>query len=524
MKQTISKRYTLFFGAISSIIIAVMVLSFVSLALREGDSLKRNMEATQRTLYDESQGRTQLNIARYLGRNLFPLLYQLDIEGINRIITDMKTALPILSFRVSDETGRVLTDGTKENASYGMRLRALESISRSSAALSEKIPEGQRITFAIRAGKNVAGYGEIVFSDEPLKTAMKRQDEIISETWPGFRKALLRISFAGIVIVLLIAALLSFIFSKTLSKPLMLLKDAANRVAKGDLGHSVNIDAKGEMGELASSFNQMVRDLKISTERLQEANRKLMELDRLKSEFVSVVSHEIRTPMTSIKAFSELILMKPNMPVERKNKMLTVINSECDRLTRLINDMLDITKIEAGRLTWRIARIGIEEIIHSAVVGLQSLADSKELHVSMRIEPQLPLFLGDRDRLGQVVTNILSNAVKFTPRGGSISIDAGMAHWSGPRIAVAVTDTGPGIPEGSLRLIFEKYHKVGDTLSYNLEGTGLGLAIARLIVEHHGGAIWAESTLGAGSTFTFTLPLDREWDAEAEQDSTSVRL
>ena len=240
---------------------------------------------------------------------------------------------------------------------------------------------------------------------------------------------------------------------------------------------------------------------------LQEANEKLRMLDTMKTNFISTVSHELRTPLTTIKAFVELLLVKKGMPDERKVKLMNTVKVETDRLARLINDLLDLSRIEAGSVKWQFAPVCLEDIIQSVIESMGVLFENKGLRVAVEFTPPLPAVSGDRDRLVQVVTNILSNAVKFTPRGGSIQV---ALRQETARLVVEISDSGIGIPPEHIELIFEKFHRSDDVLTAATEGTGLGLAITRQIVEYHGGRIWARSTHGKGSTFIFTLPLAGE--------------
>jgi signal transduction histidine kinase len=264
------------------------------------------------------------------------------------------------------------------------------------------------------------------------------------------------------------------------------------------------------------------QNLAVANRELEGANLKLKELDQVKSDFISVVSHELRTPLTSIKAFTELILMKPRMMSEKRVRLLNIVNRESDRLARLINDILDLTKIEAGKLSWNIIRLTMDDLIQTSVSGIQSLADNKSLTFITDMQTAVPPFLGDKDRLVQVMTNILSNSIKFTPLGGRIVITVRHDTTPSSQIVVSISDTGVGIPESELSLVFEKFHRAGDVLTNNTEGTGLGLAITRQIVEYHGGTIRAESSPGQGSTFIFTLPLDHSWNIMGEQQTTST--
>ncbi len=253
-----------------------------------------------------------------------------------------------------------------------------------------------------------------------------------------------------------------------------------------------------------------VAELQRSAVELQEANRKLEALDKMKSDFISIVSHELRTPLTAIKAFVELLIVKQNMPQERKTRLLQTVNEESDRLGRLINDLLDLSKIEAGTMTWRRNDVSIDEIVRSSLEVLLPAGRAKGVNMSAIIEPSLPHVSCDRDRIVQVLTNMLSNAVKFTPAGGQITLRVSQDAGPPQQIIVAITDTGTGIQEEELELIFDKFHRAGDAMTNLVEGSGLGLSIARQIVEHHGGRIWAESRYGKGSTFTFTLPIQPE--------------
>ncbi len=254
-------------------------------------------------------------------------------------------------------------------------------------------------------------------------------------------------------------------------------------------------------------FVRRTAELRTFNEQLQEANAKLREIDRMKSDFISVVSHEFRTPLTSVKACAELIIMKPGMPEKQRARFMNAINAETDRLTRLLTDLLDLARIEAGSMQWRVSDVSVEEVIADCASGMAPLFDNKGLRLTTAVNSPLPRLSGDRDRLIQVVMNILSNAVKYTRPGGAVRIEARQESAPLPQIVVEISDTGVGIPPAEIELIFEKFHRAGDQLSSTVEGTGLGLAIARQIVEHHGGRIWAKSSEGKGSVFTFTLPL-----------------
>ncbi len=278
MKININKKYALFFGISSVAIMLILVASFAFIVVKKGAKFKKNIKDTDAVFYRESHGRTLFNTAQYLSQHLFIPVYQTDIAAVNRLINDMKVGLPFISFVVADSKGMILTDGSWWNKAFGTKLDVSLARLKTQPIIVENTELGQRITFTIKSKNHVAGYGQIVYSNEPLTTAIEKLGSIFDSGWTEFRTVFLRISMIGIAASLAIAALLSFLFSGTISRPLLLLKQAANRVAQGDLDCRVDIDTHDEIGELAATFNQMVADMKRQTEQLQEANRRLLEV------------------------------------------------------------------------------------------------------------------------------------------------------------------------------------------------------------------------------------------------------
>jgi signal transduction histidine kinase/CheY-like chemotaxis protein len=242
------------------------------------------------------------------------------------------------------------------------------------------------------------------------------------------------------------------------------------------------------------------------------------EADATKSSFLSTVSHELRTPLTSVLGFAKIIRRRleerlfPLIPeVDRKVQMakrqvidnLDVVVSEGERLTKLIDDVLDLAKIEAGKFTWNMGKTSISDVIERAIAATASLFEPKKLRLIRDVAPDLPDVNGDQHRLIQVVINLISNAVKFTD-SGCVALSA---HLRGEDIEVGVADSGIGIAPGDQQKVFEKFKQVGDTLTDKPKGTGLGLPICKEIVEYHGGRIWVESEPGEGSKFSFTIPV-----------------
>ena len=240
------------------------------------------------------------------------------------------------------------------------------------------------------------------------------------------------------------------------------------------------------------------------TAELEKANARLRELDRIKSDFLSTVSHELRTPLTSIRSFSEILLRYDVDDAEKRQKFVSIIHNEAERLTRMINDLLDLSKIEAGRLELHLEPLELEPVFSRALGATHPLFAEKSIKASGEVAAGLPPVYADADWLHQVLANLLSNAVKFSPEGGSIRI-SGRQNEGFALISVA--DEGPGIPPDLLEQVFERFQQARDPQKSHPLGTGLGLTISREIVERMGGKIWVESTPDAGAVFSFTVPL-----------------
>jgi|GEM_PF-1624638 len=272
-----------------------------------------------------------------------------------------------------------------------------------------------------------------------------------------------------------------------------------------------------ELEQSQAIVKSVLSDMEASQKKLEEAYIRLAEADRAKDAFLASVSHEFRTPLTSIRSYSELLLSYPDEPEETRRDFLGIILQESERLTRLVNDLLDLAKIESGRQIWRDEELDLAEILGSVQQSFSPLAAGKALSVTVRVDRHLPRVFADRDRMFQVVSNLMANAVKFTPCGGTIELGAEAVKIEDGRpgstmVCVWVSDTGCGIAAADLERIFEKFHQAGDTLTGKPGGTGLGLAISREIVQHYGGTIWAESAPGKGSRLVFTLPALPERD------------
>jgi Na+/proline symporter/nitrogen-specific signal transduction histidine kinase len=265
------------------------------------------------------------------------------------------------------------------------------------------------------------------------------------------------------------------------------------------------LDEASQVRAYSRQLEQKSRELEQATQELRAANERLKELDRLKDDFMSSVTHELRTPLTSIRAFSEILLDNPEMDGDERQNFLGIITKETERLTRLVNQVLDMAKIESGNAEWHNTELDLREVIEQSSASVSQLFRDKEVALEMSFGAHVPAIRADRDRLIQVVLNLLSNAVKFVP-AGSGRVEVRLAADE-QEIRVDVQDNGPGIGPSDQQLIFEKFRQAGSAMTDKPAGTGLGLPISRQIVEHFGGRLWVESQPGRGATFSFTLPL-----------------
>ena len=267
------------------------------------------------------------------------------------------------------------------------------------------------------------------------------------------------------------------------------------------------LDETSQVIEYSHQLEQKSRELEIASAELQAANERLKEVDRLKDDFLSTVSHELRTPLTSIRSFSEILFDESELSIEERREFLTIIIKESERLTRLINQLLDLAKLEAGRGEWQISDIDPKEVIEEAIAATGSLLQENRMQLDVDLPSQLRRVRADRDRFIQVIVNLLSNAVKFCNRSDP-SIQIAVRETS-QALLVAVEDNGPGIPAGAEYRIFEKFEQADATATSKPVSTGLGLPICRQIVEYFGGRIWVERNQGVGAKFVFTVPYAR---------------
>jgi Na+/proline symporter/nitrogen-specific signal transduction histidine kinase len=263
------------------------------------------------------------------------------------------------------------------------------------------------------------------------------------------------------------------------------------------------LDEASQVRAYSHQLEEKSRELEAATEELKAANERLKELDRLKDDIMSSVTHELRTPLTSIRALSEMLLDDPKMALEDRKRFLGIIVSETERLTRLVNQVLDLAKIESGHAEWHNSNVDMRALVEHAVEATRQLFRDRGARVEVVVPDEAPHLLADHDRLLQVMLNLLSNAAKFVQKDkGLVRVELESLD---KELRVAVRDNGPGITPEFMPYVFEKFRQGGDQRD-RPQGTGLGLPISRQIIEHFGGRMWVESLPGEGATFVFALP------------------
>ena len=276
-----------------------------------------------------------------------------------------------------------------------------------------------------------------------------------------------------------------------------------------DIDEVVHIlDEASQLVVYSRQLEQKSRELEAASAELTAANERLKELDKMKDDFIATVSHEVRTPLTSIRSFSEILRDNPDLDPDQRQDFTSIIVQESERLSRLINDILDLAKMEAGTSEWHIADIDPKAVIEQALAATAGLfPKTRVISLETRIDDDLPPIRADADRLTQVIVNLMSNAVKFcAEENGQIRLEA---RQEGGFLRVDVKDNGDGVAKKDQEKIFERFQQAGNTLTDKPQGTGLGLPICRQILQRFGGAIWVESELGQGATFSFRVPLSQ---------------
>ena len=417
--------------------------------------------------------------------------YAVDAEGTLIAHPDINLVLAHTSFAGLPQVQSALT-GT--------------AIARADVVTTGRDPDGQAVLSAFH-GIDAPGWW--VFVEEPL-----------SEAFAPIQSAIWR-TVALLVVFLFLAIVTSILLARNLVRPIESIQVAASRIGAGALDQRIKISSRDELGALAEEFNTMAsrlqesyaglelqveertRELTSALARLDEKTHELEAASHHKSEFLANMSHELRTPLNAISGFSQVLRKRMHGEINAKQEeyLDEILASSRDLLT-LIDDILDLSKVEAGQVELEVAPFSLPAALERVLVVVGEQAARGELRMSLASDSGIDTVVGDERRIRQVVLNLLWNAIKFTPAGGAVDVSA--TRRAG-EVRVSVTDTGPGIAAEDQARIFEEFQQAAAGKEQR-EGTGLGLALSKRLVELHGGRIWVDSELGKGSSFMFTLP------------------
>jgi signal transduction histidine kinase len=380
-----------------------------------------------------------------------------------------------------------------------------EALARGEAAPSEQATtardlDGHEVLTAFER-ISIGDVGWVVFVEQPL-----------AEAFGPIYDSILR-SVGLLILGLLAAVVASVLLARGMTRPIRVLESGAARIGAGALEERIEVRTNDELESLAEAFNAMAAQLRESyagleqkiderTVELAQANSRLASVSQHKSEFLSRMSHELRTPLNAIIGFSDVLLSGSYGTLNEKQRdYLQDVLTSGQHLLLLINDILDISKVEAGRMELELSTFSLAEALQSGVTIVRERATLHRITLSVTCDEGLEMIQGDARKIRQVIFNLLANAVKFTPDGGRVEVTARALDGEA---RVSVRDTGVGIAPEEQAHLFEEFRQT--TSARGREGTGLGLALAKRLVDLHGGRIWVDSALGKGSTFTFTLP------------------
>lgn len=422
------------------------------------------------------------------------LAYAVDGQGDLIIHPDVTLLLARTSFADLPQVAAVLSAGSGSAAPREITVG--------------RDPSGGKV---LTAAQSIPTLGWHVFVEQPL-----------GEAFAPLYSALLRTALL-LLAGLAMALLASLFLARHMVTPIRTLQAGAARIGSGDLNHAIEVKTGDELQALAEEFNKMTdqlresyagleqkveertRDLAVAMEQLEQKGRELETVSRHKSEFLANMSHELRTPLNAIIGFSEVL--HEQMFGELNEMQLGYVKDVLEagrHLLSLINDILDLSKVEAGRMELDVGEVSVEQALQSGITMQGERAGRNGVTLGLTVSPEVGVIEADERKLRQVVFNLLSNAVKFTPSGGRVDVSARLDDGM---VEVAVADTGIGIAPADQDLIFQEFQQVRDGTGGGVEGTGLGLTLSRRFVELHGGRLWVRSKPGAGSTFLFTLPV-----------------
>ena len=394
------------------------------------------------------------------------------------------------------------------------RNRKLYILDGSGACLSS--PDGEEplleytenLTFALTTGLETGEVGDesnlaLDYMDVAIPIHRGGEDYIVyildsRETARALNAEMFSLILEALALGLVISVLLSFLLAKTMVNPLQRLTDGIQQVARGDFSRKLEVSSSDEIGQLTESFNVMAQQLETNINELEKAEQE-------RKDFVANVSHELRTPLTNIRSYAETLDDGVgDLPPEMEKRFLGVILNESDRMAHILQDLLTLSRFDSGRSELRLTVFPFAKAVDDTYQAVLMDAQNHAHTVELRLPENLPQVRADRERIMQVMMNIVSNAIKYTPDGGRIALSAGQ---SGDRVWMEVDDNGIGIPESDRGRIFERFYRVDKARSRQSGGTGLGLSIAQEIMKQHEGRLYLMDKPEPGLTIRMELPV-----------------
>ena len=494
----------------AKLITGFLIVTFLFIAMG-GLSLQAITKmAQQSTLMDEAHKRVE-----WSRQMQHALALQMNFTAMALLLRDEGTVEKILreNNRFNNTLGLIAEAAMPEEQNVIQRIRVAQGEALTAVAdIANLLRDGkvnEAMSLQLSKGyplyERIAGLVDQVVIAEQSKMTGLRADVAAATRWTQ----ILMVGFVVSSIVL--ALLLGFVISWSFILPVREAHGFLTEVATGNFQATINVPNRDEFGVLADRMNQMSRELhtlyenqRAAAQELQRLNARLVEASKAKSEFLANMSHELRTPMNAILGFMEMLLddIYGEVPSDLREPLIDIqVNGK--HLLNLINDVLDLSKIEAGRMELALAEYSVQDVVETVGASLQSLASEKGLTLVAGVQPGIPLAVGDGRRIAQCLMNLTGNALKFTKQGRVevwVEQKQDLLHYR-------VSDTGIGIPEDQVEHVFGEFRQVDAAITREFGGTGLGLSITKKFVEMHGGRIWVESVLEKGSTFFFEIPL-----------------
>jgi signal transduction histidine kinase len=491
LRPSLRTKLLMAFFVIEMLLVSVGVIGLLS--LREADQRANQVVGLQQKI--EAYRQMQHNTLRQLYGVSTALAFpnETTLAVVLRQINQFGYDLDRVSFVAKDEVA-LLNQVREEYARFIAVVSHIVDLIRGARAVEAKQSE-------------LAELGPLADKLERLTNQLVNRAEAdmvagIDASRQTYTKSQILVSAVALASFVL-TLVLGHAISRSVIEPVRTIHHGLNRIAAGDFAQRIEVPNRDELGELAAHVNS-------TCEELEQLYRSLEEASRHKSQFLANMSHELRTPLNAVLGFSELMLDGIyGDPPERMRSAVERIQRNGRHLLGLINDVLDLSKIEAGQLRLSLTDYSVEELVNVVHTSVESLAADKSLTLRVAVPPGLPPARGDERRLAQALFNLVGNAIKFTDAGEvRIEVEA-----KGDSYVFSVQDTGPGIDEADQARIFQEFQQVDNSITKTKGGAGLGLAIVKRIVEMHGGRIWIESRLGHGAKFSFLVPARFEQQA-----------